>query len=348
MNRKIILIAPEPPPFGGMANQARLLADCLEREGIRVHFVPTNRAPDIISRTLWLLPVFRTGGKFLIYLVELMGFLKHCGTIHIMACSHVYFYLNVVPAVLIGRLFSKLVVVNYRGGEAESFFKGVAGYFLSIFRLVDSLIVPSGYLQAVFRELGYRSRIIPNIAEVKRFNFSSPNYKDPVRFVCTRNFEAYYDILTLIRAFGRVKKMLPDSKLTLIGDGSMKQEILNAVEAVGLNGCVDFLGKVAPHDMPEHLRRYDIYVNSSVVDNYPISLLEAFSCGLPVVSTAAGGIPYLVDHEVTGILVPPGDDEALAKEMIRLAEDPDLGRRLAMAAKKVADEIGRASCRERV
>ena len=144
--------------------------------------------------------------------------------------------------------------------------------------------------------------------------------------------------MTLVKSFQLVKKILPRSSLTLIGDGSLKQQIMDFVEHSGLFESVFMPGKVAPADMPGHLSQYDIYVNSSVVDNYPISILEAFSSGLPVITTAAGGIPYMVAHEETGLLVTPKDHQALAQEMIRLAGDTDLGKALAVNAKKFADE----------
>ena len=339
MNKSIILIAPEAPPFGGMANQARLLASCLAKEGVQVFFVPTNKPPDIGIPWLWSLPVFRTIGNFMSFVWGMLRHIRHCDGVHIFACSHAYFFINVVPALIMGRLFKKRILLNYRGGEAEIFFKGFARHFLPVFKLADAMVVPSGFLKTVFQNLGIPSVIIPNIAEISRFHFKRPDYgKENVRFICTRNFEAYYDVMTLVRAFQIVKMALPKASLTLIGDGSLKQALMDAVNDKGLAESVLFLGKIDPHDMPGCLSRSDIFVNSSVVDNYPISLLEAFSCGLPVVSTDAGGIPFLVENGVTGLLVPVKDEKALAREMIRLAEDPDLGQLLAENAGKVADE----------
>ena len=338
MKKKIILIAPEAPPFGGMANQARLLSDCLSSEGAQVFYIPTNKVPDRVLSQLWLLPVFRTIGKFLVYIVGILRLVKKCGTIHIFACSHMYFYLNVIPAILIGKIFKKQVVVNYRGGEAKSFFKGPARYCLELFNLTDSLIVPSGYLKSVFSGLGIQAKIIPNISEIARFHFSSPNYEGNIKFICTRNFEAYYDIMTIVRAFRLVKDELSNSSLTLIGEGSLKNNIIGFVETSGLSGSVKFLGKIDPQDMPGYLSTHDIYVNSSIVDNYPISLLEAFASGLPVISTSAGGIPYLVENGVTGILVPPKDYRGLAREMICLANNLAFGKNLSINAKRIADE----------
>ncbi|WP_300458609.1 glycosyltransferase family 4 protein [Desulfobacula sp.] len=338
MGKGIILIAPESPPFGGMATQACLLKEGLTRENIQVFFVPTNKSPKLFSEKLWLLPVFRTVGKVFIYVAGILRSLKYCSSIHILACSHLYFYLNVIPAIVIGRIYKKRVVVNYRGGEAESFFKGFAGHFLNVFKLSDSFIVPSGYLKSIFGEFGIQVKVIPNIAQIDKFHFSPPHYKHHIKFICTRNFEAYYDILTLIKSFQLVRNDLPTVSLTLIGDGSLKQDIQDCVKRSGLTGCVKFLGKVDSQDMPYYLSCHDIYVNSSVVDNYPISILEAFSSGLPVISTSAGGIPYLIENDITGILVAPKDYKALARKMIDLANDPELGRNLAENARRIADD----------
>ncbi len=336
--RKILLIAPEPPPFGGMANQARLLSRRLSEIGVSVELVPTNKVPTLFFTDIWTFPVFRTIGKWLVYMAGVARSIHACDTIHILACSHIYFYLNVVPAVIIGRLLNKRVVFNYRGGEAASFFQGFARHFLWIFKLADATVVPSGYLKSIFHKVGVETKIIPNISEMERFRFEPPDYEKNVKFICTRNFEAYYDILTLVKGFRLVKNELPDSFLTLIGEGSLKKEIVDFVDASDLAGSVAFLGKIDAHDIPVYLTMHDIYVNSSIVDNYPISLLEAFSSGLPVVSTSAGGIPYLVENRVTGILVEPGDHKTLAKEMLRLACDPDLGRKLAANARRVAND----------
>lgn len=338
MNRKIVLIAPEPPPYGGMANQSRLLGGCLAKENVLVYSVPTNRAPVIFFKKMWEIAGFRTVGKFFKYIFGIIGTIKQCSVIHILACSHVYFFLNVIPAVIIGKVFKKKVIINYRGGEAATFFSGFAGNFLWVFRLADTVIVPSGFLQSVFQNLGVSTEIIPNISEVGRFHFSLPDYSDHIKFICTRNFEPYYDILTLVKSFELVKKILPKASLTLIGEGTLKKDILNYVMHAGLTDSVSFPGRIDPQDMPGYLLKHDIYVNSSVVDNYPISLLEAFSSGLPVVSTAAGGIPYMVEHCETGLLVQPENPQALAGEMIRLANDVALGERLAVHAKRLADK----------
>ncbi|HMF59692.1 MAG TPA: glycosyltransferase family 4 protein, partial [Vicinamibacterales bacterium] len=99
-------------------------------------------------------------------------------------------------------------------------------------------------------------------------------------------------------------------------------------------GEVEFCGAVPRNCIGELLDRADVFVNASRIDNMPVSILEAFAAGLPVVSAASGGIPYLVEHERTGLLSAVGDVQALARNVRRVIADPLLARRLAGNARE--------------
>jgi phenylacetate-CoA ligase len=95
---------------------------------------------------------------------------------------------------------------------------------------------------------------------------------------------------------------------------------------------VTFVGQVAAAEMPAWYAAADIFVNSSVVDNQPVSILEAFAAGLPVVSTGTGDIANLVSDGETGLLVPAEDPAAMAKAVVALLEDPERARAMARRA----------------
>lgn len=337
LNKSICLVYPSPPPFGGMATQGNLLQKKLVDEGLKVIHVATNRNPPILGKILDEIPVIRTAARLIPFYFSFFIALIHCRTIHILGCSHLYYYLHILPVICLGQVFGRRVMVNYRGGEAATFFKGIAGKTIGFLKKADIVTVPSGYLQNIFRKLGVKTTIVPNLVETDRFLYSAPTFKDHIRFICTRNFEDYYDVATTIKSFARVKKNLVSATLTLVGDGTLKYSLENLIKELEIEDSVVFKGKLEQEDMAVCLRGHDIFINSSVVDNYPISILEAFASGLPVISTSAGGIPYLVESGLTGLLVKPGDDKGLAKEMIRLARDEPLAKRLAKNAKLVAD-----------
>ncbi|HEY0385883.1 MAG TPA: glycosyltransferase family 4 protein, partial [Pyrinomonadaceae bacterium] len=96
---------------------------------------------------------------------------------------------------------------------------------------------------------------------------------------------------------------------------------------------VSFTGRIRPEEMPALCDCADIYLNASNVDNMPLSILEAFAAGLPVVTSNAGGIPYVVQHEKTGLLVEMDDHQGMAAAAIRLLEDEELAARLTRNAR---------------
>ena len=336
LKKAICLIYPSPPPFGGMATQGDLLKKHLSLQGETIIQLATNQMPQFFQKTIGKIPGFRTCVRIIFFYLMLMSALKRSRTIHILACSHLYYYLHVLPVVFLGKLTRPRVMVNYRGGEAQVFFKGMAGRTLVMLRWADVITVPSGYLKEIFDRLQVTTKIVPNLIETRHFSFSPPQIKDEVRFVCTRNFEDYYDVATTVIAFANVKKDLENASLTLVGDGTQRENLQDLVNRLCLSHCIEFKGKVSQEQMPQCLASHDIFVNSSVVDNYPISILEAFACGLPVVSTAAGGIPYLIEDGKTGLLVPPGNAGELARKMILVATTPKLANQLALQGKVAA------------
>ena len=135
-----------------------------------------------------------------------------------------------------------------------------------------------------------------------------------------------------MRAFAEVKQVYPEARLDLVGGGPLEAEIRGLVEHLKLKD-VNFAG-VAPHrQIAEFYNRADIFINGSCVDNMPVSILEAFASGTPVVSTAPEGIRHLVEHERTGLLSEPGDLRGLAQNVIRLLRDPVVSSRIARNAR---------------
>jgi glycosyltransferase involved in cell wall biosynthesis len=93
--------------------------------------------------------------------------------------------------------------------------------------------------------------------------------------------------------------------------------------------------------MPNIYGQADIYLNASIIDNMPLSIIEAFSCGLPVVSTNAGGIPYICENGETALLVEKNDYEALARGAIKLLEDQELAGKIAFQARQECRKYSR-------
>lgn len=124
--------------------------------------------------------------------------------------------------------------------------------------------------------------------------------------------------------------------LLLVGDGDLRPAVEEMVKAKGLIDRVRFMGVRA--DIPQILNASDIFVLSSRYEGNPMSVMEAMAAGLPVISTAVGGVPELVEDSISGILVPPEDPMALSQAIQKLVEDPHLLAQMGKRARQTALE----------
>ncbi len=344
--KNIALVAPVPPPNGGMAMQAGKLAERLRAEGLSVSLIATN--PDFPAALKWCaaLPGVRTFIRFWLYLFRLRA-LRSVDVVHIFACSHLYFFISVVPALLVGRWFRCRVLVNYRGGEADRFFARwgwLVGFYL---KRVDAVVVPSPFLQEVFRQrLDIEAAVLPNIADAELFAFRDRSVFEPV-FVVSRQLEPIYGHEVILRAFARVRQELPAARLKIAGGGSLRQPLEEMVVREQIEG-VEFYGTVDHQQLAEIYAASAVMVNASLADNFPGALMEAFLCGLPVVTSDVGGISCMVEHRRNGLLVKPHDDAALAAGMLELVQDPALARALAKEGYAYARQYRWEQIRERI
>ncbi len=143
----------------------------------------------------------------------------------------------------------------------------------------------------------------------------------------------------LFDALDLLQDQAPDLELTVIGDGPDRAALERRAADRGLGDRVHFLGSKAPADVASLLTTADIFVLPSYAEGVPVVLMEALGTGLPAVASYVGGIPELVEDDVTGYLVPPGDPQVLADRIAALVADPALRNRLGAAgrAKVVAD-----------
>ena len=331
---RIALVAASPEITGGQSVQAQALACGLREAGYEVAFIPIN--PRFPRGLRWIRrwPYARTLLNQALYLPSLDR-LRRADVVHIFSASYWSFLLSVAPAILVARRFRKRTVLNYHSGEADDHLARWGVRVHPWLRLVDEIVVPSEYLQTVFARHGYRARVVRNVVDTTRFC-----YRDRVplrpRLVSSRNLHPYYRIETTLEAFALLKDRYPEATLTLAGEGSERARLLRLAAALGTDG-IRFVGRVEPAAMPALYDAADIFVNSSIVDNQPVSVLEAFAAGLPVVSTATGDIVALVRDGETGLVVPPGDPSAMAKAVTMLLEYPERALRMARHAR---DEVG--------
>ncbi len=139
-----------------------------------------------------------------------------------------------------------------------------------------------------------------------------------------------------LTAAAAIAREVPDVHFLLVGDGPVRGELEQSVLSLGIADRVHFAGLT--DDVPRYLGAMDVYLMSSEFEGLPLALLEAMAAGLPVVATAVGGIPEVVDHEVSGFLVRPGDTIALAGSVVRLLEGHRLAKSIGKTGRMVVED----------
>jgi glycosyltransferase involved in cell wall biosynthesis len=214
-------------------------------------------------------------------------------------------------------------------------------------RLLNSATIvttPSGYLHENMAI--YRGDLLqlPNPLDLAKYKFRLRD-RPQARLVWLRAFHAMYNASLAADVVFKLRDEFPDVILTMIGpdknDGSLS-EFLKTVHRHQISESVVVEGFVTKPHVPKYLDAADIFINTTNVDNAPVSITEAMAAGLCVVSTNVGGIPYLIEHEVTGLLVPPNDAAAMSAAVGRLLKEPGLAARLSLNARRKAESYSKA------
>jgi len=180
---------------------------------------------------------------------------------------------------------------------------------------------------------------IPNGIDIDRFH--RPDAREPWRrahgfreddilIASVARLEPQKAPELLVESFARALGGSSRCHLLLAGDGGLREAARQRAEHLGVAERVHFLGVCA--DVPELLAASDLFALASLWEGSPLSVLEAMAAGLPVVATAVGGVPELVEDGMTGVLVPPGNPEALGRALALLAHDAERRRAMAKAA----------------
>lgn len=329
----IAILGPFPPRAGGVSVQCATLAQHLEAEGANVTRINTD------------VPALRRlgrSGKLLMPLVQVMLVLwtilrtrQRWQILHAHAASCWGF----MPAAagLAAAALGKRLVITYHGGQAAQFMARWGWLARPMLRRAHALLALTATQANLFASHGLNPAIVPNIVPIADFPFRLRGELAP-RLLWLRQFEARYRPHDAVAVYTRLLSLYPAATLTLAGGGTLAAELERAVEQQKLGG-VTLRSQLRPHEIAEVYDDADIFLNTSAVDNLPLTLIEASACGLPVVSTAAGAIPDLIQDGVNGLLAPVGDADALAAHCLELLADPDLARSLAQAGRANAERF---------
>jgi glycosyltransferase involved in cell wall biosynthesis len=182
--------------------------------------------------------------------------------------------------------------------------------------------------------------LVFNGTDLRRFSPGPAGAVDPrfgpsMIFACRQLFPRK-GIRFLVEAAAQLKPRFPDLKVVVAGDGFERPDLIALAERLGIARDVTFLGWVANSDLPQYYRAAAVSVIPSLEEGFGIPAAEAMGCETAVVASDAGGLPEVVEHGVTGLIVPRGDASALAGAIGELLADPDRRQRMGRAGRERA------------
>ena len=235
---------------------------------------------------------------------------------------------------------AKPYILTLHGGSLPSFARNHAARVTRLLNSAGIVTAPSRYLIETMRPYRSNLQLLPNGLDLSGCSFMVRSKPRP-QLVWLRAFHAIYNPVLAVRVLSRLNTIFPDVHLTMIGpdkgDGSLRA-VKDAAAELGVADRISLPGAVAKDEVFRWLGTGDIFLNTTNVDNTPISVLEAMACGLCVVSTDVGGIPYLLEDERDALLVPANDERQMTDAVCRVLRDHELAERLSTNGRSKAEQ----------
>ena len=242
----------------------------------------------------------------------------------------------------LARRLGKKVVLLLHGGSLPALAREKPDRLRALLGRADRIVAPSAYLaREVCVPLQVEPLVIGNPVDLARFEGRT---RDPVRMrlLWVRSFRRHYRPEQAVRVLALLRKDAPGAHLTMVGpehDGSLAASKALAAER-GVSDSIEFPGLLDHDEIASIGSTCEVFLNTSLIDNAPVSMIEAMAMGLCVVSTRVGGVADLLSHEQDGLLVDADAPDQMAAAVRRLAEEEGLAQRLSSGAMARASAFG--------
>lgn len=239
---------------------------------------------------------------------------------------------------LLSRVLGLPLIMVLHGGNLPNFLARFPQWSRFVLRQADVLVAPSSYLIDAARQQGFEARLIPNSIDLTAYPYTRRTIVRP-HLIWMRSFHEIYHPEMAIEVVAALRPRFAEVRLIMAGqDKGLQLAVQELARKLRIDDCIQFPGFLNPSQKAHFFKESDIFINTSRIDNMPVAVVEACAMGLPVVSTNVGGIPDLLTHEETALLVPSEDVQEMVDAISRLLHDHDLAARLSENGRQLAEQ----------
>ena len=329
--KRILMVGPSRNMQGGVITVVNSYFDIGIDEKLNIKYVETLIDGNYLKKI----------NQFFKATISILFSMKNTDIVHIHMASRGSFLRKGI-VVLISKIFNKKIIIHLHGAEFMVFYnyecnKLIKRYIRYIFDKSDKVISLSESWKKDLTQIvnPEKIRVVPNGVLINNED-NEKDYKDKVVLFLGRLGErkGIFDLIDVIREIVNIHK---DSMFIIAGDGEI-EKVKNLCSNYNLNKNVRVLGWVDGEDKIELLKNATVYVLPSYNEGMPMSILEAMSFSIPVVSTYVGGIPEVINNGVDGLLIEPGNKESLKQKLLQLLNSESERELIGKKAKEKIDK----------
>ena len=323
MRSKVLYIGNKLSANGSTATSIETLGTFLENEGYIIYYASSFknkifRLLDMIGATIW-----------------------YCRNVDYVMID-VYSTQNFWYALIISqlcRLLNLKYICKLHGGNLPNRLEKNPFLCNLIFNFSYFNLAPSMYLLEAFSKKKYKNlKFVPNTIDLKEYQFSKRKIESP-KLLWVRSFSSIYNPLMAVKVLYYLQKDYPDAELCMVGPDKENlikdcKELANALKI-----SVKFTGMLAKEEWVELSKEYNFFINTTHFDNTPVSVIEAMALGLSIVSTNVGGVPYLINEKVNGLLVEDNNVIEMAEAIKLLINDDALRRKMLLNSRTLVEQF---------
>ena len=242
-------------------------------------------------------------------------------------------------ASIICKIRRKKVLLTLHGGKLPEFFNEAPQRLKRVFARADHIQTPSLYLKDFFAKQNISVNYLPNSIDLSRFPYSRENVQ-PHSLLWVRAFTDIYNPDLAVRVLYEVKRVFPDTRLTMIGpDKGLLSETKYLIAKLGQESSITITGPISNNELYKYYQTHHVFINTTSYESFGVAVLEAAACGVPVISSSVGEIPFLYKDNENILMVDQLEARSFANKVMRIFESENLADKLSHNARAVAEHF---------